>query len=220
LGETAAQELFWRNFDLNLDLLDPNVTYTFELVGPENRVVRHYAEGVYLTEAFKKDGTEVDTTHLNWRNYPQEFDCKSFGHVKELLEKYEKEDPTYEGFVLLDQNNERLKVKSSTYCALHFSIANGNVLKPDRFWELYQKGEIDELMAVLQHLRPKFIEYLDTLKKTEEYLLGIFNRYKDLDRKEFALSIQNESHKSSLFLLKNGLSMNEVKNKMGVKWLM
>lgn len=217
LGQTPAQELFWRNFDYNLDLLDPNVTYTFELVGPENRVVRDYPEGVYLTGAFYKCGKEAPQP--NWRNRPQEFNCKSLGHVKELLERYEKEDPTYEGFVLLDQNGERLKIKSSTYVALHFSLANGNVLKPERFWELYQKGEVDELMTVLQHLRPKFMEYLDTLKATEEHIFGVFDKFKDLDRKNFALAIQAEPQKSSLFLLKSGLSMDEIKEKMGVKWL-
>ena len=219
LGVVPAKELFWRNFDLNLDLLDPNVTYTFELVGPENRIVRHYPEGVYLTGAFKKDGTEVDTTHLNWRNLPREFDCKNLSDVQELICKFEKEDPTYEGVVLLDEKGERLKVKSSTYVALHYSLANGNVLRPDRFWDLYLKGETDELMSVLDYLRPKFMEYLDTLKKAEEHLLEIFNQYKDLERKDFALQIKDEPFKSSLFLLKNGLSMAQVKEKTGLKWL-
>jgi len=208
LGEVPAKELFWRNFDYPLDNLDPEITYTFELVGPENRVVRDYPEGVYLTGAFDKNGMEVNQP--NWRNRPQEFDCKSLGHVRELLEKYEKEDPTYEGFVLLDEKGERLKVKSSQYIFLHRKIQNHKLLDED-IVKLILLGEDSEFLCYFPEYKSKFNELHTKIYKTIDIITTTYNMYKNIDsQKEFAISVKHLPYAWIYFLLRKNNSINNI----------
>ena len=103
---------------LNLDGLDKTITYIFELVGPLNRIIRVYEEGLYLI-AGRRNGYELSDRTLDnlscqmGVNRPQTYQV-SREDLKDWMAKLELADPTHEGVILKDSQFNRYKFKSKT----------------------------------------------------------------------------------------------------------
>lgn len=128
-------------YDLNY--LDIDYTYLFELVYPENQIVVDYAgeKDVYLLAAINRDtGVELPTDNLPtaFKRY-RTFDVGSTA-IPAIRESIPTTD---EGFVLRFSNGYRLKVKSEGYCALHRLLSDMNTR---RIWEfLSQGGSLEQI---------------------------------------------------------------------------
>lgn len=200
-------ELFWRNFDASkLDNMNPACTFVFELVGPYNKVVREYVEGLYLTGVFYNHiNEELCAEYVEgiaeWLGVmsPARYQVTQ-KNVLRMLDFIAEGDPTFEGFVLRDVNNVRIKVKSKEYLLLHTLKGNGSIISPKRFVPIYCKGEVDEIVAT-------FPEYANALRTYESYLDSISreccDRYlsvKDIpDQRDFALAIADFPWRAILF---------------------
>lgn len=116
--------------DIPFDALNEDYTYIFELVSPENRIVIKYdAYKLYhLGTRSNKTGEEliVDIGIEKTHEYPLSSfeDC-----IKAVNDLNTNNNVNHEGFVVVDGDFHRIKIKSPEYIALHHMIDNGNFSK-------------------------------------------------------------------------------------------
>lgn len=157
-GETILKE----NFPQHVNL-DRNLTYVFELIYPEGRIVVDYKDErtVKFITAYEVDGTE----HLiidKMKNEGFDVVVEHTMQDKTLEELCSLNIPEHEGYVIRYSNGDRVKVKFEDYIKLHKTRTNfsnktifdkwlskvplSEALKdiPDEFNDWYRTG-IDEL---------------------------------------------------------------------------
>jgi hypothetical protein len=212
------RDLFFHAVDAHLvnTKLDAGVTYLFELCSPYNKIVRHYPTPVaYLIGAVYPifgsdrildvhDCEEWELDMMAQRlgfSRPERFhnisgDSASAAYV----EKRAAIDPTWEGLVLRDTSGRRLKLKTTTYVALHHMFDNGNVLKPSRLLDVVLNGEIDEVASKFPEIRHA-LEDVDLVVRTA--LRGVADLWLQVrrieDQKAFALKVKDHPLSAVLF---------------------
>ncbi len=138
----------------------------------------------------------------------------SITDVEAHIRSLSKNDKTFEGFVLRDGNNVRLKVKNPDYLALHRMCGpSGNVLLPKNLIGFVLDNECDELIRYYPECAEKVKEMQQILEDAKCSVLSLWLRLtnKPLSRKEFALSIPSDFKlKSFLFRMLDGESFNEI----------
>lgn len=180
-------------------------TLLFELVSPMTRIVVPYitTELYFLGMRNNNTGVEIGPYDVEesilTRNFkrPELYDIKTPEQAIEIAKTL---GPNKEGFVLVDNRFNRVKVKGTEYLAKH--LLRNNTLSTKRFVEIILKNEQDDLIAF-------FPEYKDIIKNLEDklnmYISSIekaitetnFNQ----DRKSFALEVKNNKNASILFKL-------------------
>lgn len=154
-------------------------TYVFEFCSVYNKIVRNYDKPVcYLLTAFNGE-TEIHYKIVEamaeelGAHYPKYYTFNSLMDVQSLLTKRAAEDPTFEGFVLLDCNNMRLKVKSEQWKALARLKDNNNVCLPKNMIPLILGGGdhvIDEHFSEFSELRDEIKEKIEKVEKDVDNL--------------------------------------------------
>lgn len=201
-GEVNKSGFTWRDLVLaHIDptRLNPYMTYVCELCGPHNRVVRDYPPTLYLLSAFYHEVDdsvwEVPLDFVQTESIvsgiplTEHYKVSSKEDVVALLERLGKEHPDFEGVVLNDGEN-RVKVKRQEYTALHYILGNGNIATPKYLVPWLMKGEKDEIVAYFPWLK----EY------AEKYQAEIDRAWKEIDntwycfwdeksQKQFALNV-------------------------------
>lgn len=133
-------ELFWEVSQINQNSLDSQLTYVFEMWTPFNKVLRFYPKsfvsllGVFYVPTCQELSMEVVGTLARELNVPTP-DAHHFTNADDIvsfLRANSVNDPLFEGVVVRDCNNERLKIKSATYLANHHLFDNGNILNPKK----------------------------------------------------------------------------------------
>lgn len=146
-----------------LDKLDQGYTYIFELTSPWNRVVVPYAD--------------TTITHIGARNLvtgkeenvdlgikkPKEY---SFGTFEEAIANAAALPFSQEGYVVVDKDWHRVKVKSKAYLQAHHLKDNGNV-NPKRVLELIKANEQDEFISYF----PEYKEHFDRIRDKYNHTL-------------------------------------------------
>ena len=179
-------------------LLDRSLTYVCEFCSPFNKVVRSYKDfEIYLLTMFHG---ENEVPYYAVREYKNVFLLPSqffFNDIREIilfLEEKSKEDESFEGVVLCDKNNTRLKVKSPTYLSLHKLKNNNNIFHPSCLLPFVLSGDTDRLFCYFPEVKERYNEILHKsedafgrLKSLWEYTWKIENQ------KEFALAIVRKS---------------------------
>lgn len=196
------EDLFYRAFDRSrLSLLDKKVCYVFELTSPYCKIVRQYTSTeVYLLTCYRGEEELSDSYCDNAARIidcprPQKFLFKSAQEVYDFIRHKEQNDKTYEGVVLRDSNNLRIKVKSSTYVALHRLRGEGNnIVSPKYIIPLILSGEDSEVLNYWQEFQEHFDKVRDRLELHEKRICDLWDRVHHIeDQKEFALRILNET---------------------------
>lgn len=136
-----AQDLLDKKYEVNR--LDKDTSYSFELIYPENKHVVNYGqreELVYLA-SFQKDGTEsFDDELMENIGFPV---VKTFTgyHFSEFRNHNWK---NYEGAVVKFANGTRAKIKFEGYLNLFYS----DIIKsPFQVWDAYIEGKSLEMMS-------------------------------------------------------------------------
>jgi hypothetical protein len=195
-SDKTWRELFWGTANIDQDLLFESYSYIFELCTPFNKVVRQYPESkVFLLSVFH--GVDefspefVDGVAANLGvPRPEIFEFQSREEITKFLCEKEETDPTYEGVVLRDSNNLRVKVKSRSYIAMHHLHDNGNIFNPKRLVPLVLAGEVDEVVAIFPEVKEAIETVRDRLDVEFENLLAVWKDCWQIEnQKEFALSI-------------------------------
>lgn len=187
--------------------LNRQYTYILEFVSPYNKVVRQYS-GVQLfllsiietnTGNELSEETADSVAVLLGILRPQRFTLKNAEEIQCFLKENSKIDPTFEGFVLVDRNHNRIKFKSETYVNLHHLVDNGNLFNPSRLVPLVLNGERDEVVAYLPEVAEHFDRVEDVLNKAFDDLMKVWDQTNQIQsQKDFALNVVGRTSLSSI----------------------
>jgi RNA ligase len=181
----------------NTDIMFRHLTFCFEVLYKNNRIVVDYGdyEGLVLLGTFDKFGKEYDVEM--WREHG--FDVvKKYDGIKDFKELKSMVKDNQEGFVVKFSNGDRVKVKGVEYLRLHKIMTN---VTTTGVWEYLKNGE--DVMEILKDVPDEFYNKIksyvkdlrysyfqiseDVGKKFDGKMYGKYNDKEPIeDRKEFA----------------------------------
>jgi RNA ligase len=181
----------------NTDIMFRHLTFCFEIIYPENRIVLDYGddEKLVLLGTFDKNGKEMDVDM--WSQWG--FDVvKKYDGINDYKQLKEMVKNDQEGFVVKFSNGDRVKVKGVEYLRLHKIMTN---VTTTGVWEYLKNGEdvleilkdvpdefYDKIKSYAQHLKYGYFQISeDAGKKFDGMMYGKYNDKEPIeDRKEFA----------------------------------
>lgn len=172
--------------EVDFEKLDKDNTYIFELTSPYNRVVvPHSKVEIYHT------GTR---NNLTLKEHYEDIGVKkpkeySFSSIEEVMQMASKLPFNEEGYVVVDGNFNRVKIKSPAYVAVHHLNYKGTTSVP-RMLILIVSKEHEEFLSYFPEYKEAFDKvagkYDELLKEIKSNLIDAEFK-KDLSRKDFAL---------------------------------
>lgn len=215
--DMTFEQLFWRAFEncnYSRELLQKNVVYVFELCTPENKVVvDHKFDRLPLLAA--RDARTMEEIYVE--SFSGIFDIATEYGVWGDLDKLfawanERKGSEHEGFVVVDENWNRIKVKGESYVQMHRVKGNGN----PSFFELWKNDDLVEFWTYFPEYRERFKSLLERIDDIAFFVEGFVREYSHLDQKEFATQVLYHHPKVSgaMFSIRSG------KVNGFVEWLM
>ena len=183
--------------DLNYDTLDKNCTYIFELTSPEAKVVIQYPETSIWHLGTRDNRTyrelDVDIGIKKPASYP----LKTLDDCVEAAKSLPADE---EGFVVVDGNWKRVKIKNPTYLRLHRMIANNDLQKYDII-KMLLENEQDEFLCYFPEYGGAFDKLKRVLDDFKSKLEGNFERFATIhtSRKELAEDILKTDPENSFY---------------------
>ncbi len=177
--------------------LNPNYTYLFEIIYPENRIVLNYGDEenlILLAIIDTQSGADLPLENIGFPIVKHYDGITDFQKLKEL------ETDNKEGFVVKFKSGFRVKIKFQEYLRLHRILTTISNLS---IWEqLSEGGNMD---AFLEHVPDEFFDWVKSVKAELEANFAQIEAesravFKDLgDRKATALYFQTQKYPSILF---------------------
>jgi len=201
------QELMW-------DKILPDHTYMFELISPYNKGVISYPKTAIYHIGTREHSTEQEKEIDLGIQKPREY---SFNSFDDMLEASQKLPFSEEGYVVVDANYNRIKVKSPAYVAAHH-LKNNGILTPKRFLAIVLDNEINEFISYFPEFEEKTTEakekldaYIAQVQKDWEHIKSVkenlikssnkdFAQFREY-RKEFAKEALKTTNSSIMFKL-------------------
>lgn len=206
------KDLFMEVFDIELFVrLEKNCCYTFELVSPLTRVVVPYEKtDIYFIGVRDMRTLEeiqpVSVFTLSHIKHPRQFPLNT---IEDCLKATEQMGYDEEGFVVVDKDWHRVKIKSPAYVAAHHLKNNGAVSRK-RILEIIEQGEQDEFLGYFPEYKKYFDEIAELNKTMSEEIVKAIGEieYKKMfkrkpnSRKDIALFIMSEYKRIAPLLFK------------------
>jgi len=213
-GSFTSDQAMWATnwFYENVDKyeLSKNVTYLFEIIYPENRIVVNYGDREDLVLLGMKDietGKEFnyinEAKHLGL-SYAKEYKDLSLKEAKDLMKEL---DHDREGFVVKFSDNFRVKMKGDEYVRLHRIVTD---LNSKRIWEHLREG--DSIKELIEEVPD---EYYDWIKDWENKLKADFFDIQMKARYHWYQTLEMETRKEKALYLKEN-----AKDVMGIVFKM
>ena len=197
------------------DQLSKTHCYMFEMCSEMNRIVTWYERefisliGIRNLETFE----EYPPQHIQHValsldvESPKIYDVKDLEGCKKMFEKFPDDE---EGFVVIDANFNRLKIKQDSYLAL----SKIKMLKEDDLLD-YVRGKL-ALDGELLQKDIKTAEKIDEVRKEwynmNDFIVGTFHELNKLEtRKEFALSSLKFPFSKFLFAMKDNKNIRDIR---------
>lgn len=189
-------ELFMKAMGDRLSLLSEGKTYMFELTSPYNRIVVPYDDieialiGIRDNKSLQEElicDSELKDSFLLPKRY-------GFRTLEECIESAHSLPYSEEGYVVLDKNFNRVKIKSLEYVNVHHLRGEG-AMSEKRVIDIVRQNEVAEYLIY-------FPEYKELFDSYREKINDLYSAYKlmwvsfqfvskDLQsRKEIALFLQ------------------------------
>ena len=174
----------------------PHFTYLFELIYPENRIVRDYGNMrniIYLGMRNARDGAAffgIDESNIFHAPFSNKW---SFDSQQAMIDWMNTRKGTeFEGFVVHFSDGSIFKFKSEDYMRLHRIIAQFTFKRVLEAVQMHQEEEIRK--ALPEELIPEFDRYKwmieDRVDSIIAYVDKIVHNAPKSSRKEFALYLQ------------------------------
>jgi len=189
----------WAKTGVSMDHLDPRYTYMFELTSPHNRVVVQYEE-LFIRHIGTRDNRTLLECNLDIGiPKPRTFPMTTLG---ECIAAAHQLDYDHEGYVVVDAQFNRVKVKSPRYVAINHMVqgvtTQGNII------EIIARGEQDEFLSYF----PEFGNVFgDMLRRINEFAAMQESALREIlatpydSRKEMAAAVTQTSCPACLFAL-------------------
>lgn len=180
-------------------VLNTDNTYIFEITSPYNRVVVPHKD-ISLTHIGTRNNKTGEELNIDLTiKKPKEYTFNSF---EDILENSKALPFDEEGYVVVDKNWNRVKIKSLAYVQVHHLADNGNISK-NRILELIKIGEDSELLEyypeykdLFEEVREEYLLHLNVLEGIKETTDAWNKKYKD-NQKGFAIKVTIETEKQT-----------------------
>ena len=149
----------WEKTGIMLDDLDVNFTYMFELTSPHNRVIVRYSETTIRHIGTRNINTLLECEMDIGIPKPREF---PFNTLEACIESAKQLSYNEEGYVVVDKNYNRVKVKSPLYVTLSH-IAQG-VTTHGNIVEIIKRNEQSEFLTYFPEYRDIFDKILNRIE--------------------------------------------------------
>ncbi len=184
-----ANEVLYSKYTHTFDKLVKGVTYLFEIIYPENRIVVDYGEKddlVLLAMIDNATGLDVELHDIGFEL------VKRYDGVNDVHRLRDVQEDNREGFIVRFTNGFRVKLKFEEYCRLHSIVTNvSNVV----VWEYLKDGKpLDELIDRTPDEFDAFVI------KTVNELKENFKAIEDMHRKKHAEVIDHYAAKKEYAL--------------------
>ena len=142
-------------------LFKPGITYMFELTSPWNQVVVNWNE----TKAWfigQRDNRTFKETFFGDSELSHDFDTPKvypITNVEQCVAAAQELPDSEEGYVVVDKDFNRIKIKSPRYIQLHY-MAGNQIWSPTRVMDIIRDNEVSEYVAYF----PKFKVAFDAIK--------------------------------------------------------
>lgn len=199
------------------NVLDKNKTYIFELVGADNKVVINYDKPLLYHIGTRNNITGEESDDDIGIIKPTKYNVSTLDECIELANSMSEDENgvttncAVEGFVVVDKNWNRIKVKSSIYQILHNIVAGSEVSRYNLIKMLYDNTiDVYSVSRNFPELAV-FIKYYDY--QVSEYIHEA-NRIINVTRKLYEDS--NHDRKTVANLIKDhpysGIAFNAIDN--------
>ena len=189
--------------DIDLNALNPNYTYMFELVSPYNKVVISYPEIILNHIGTRNNITGEELNVDIGIRKPKEYPIHSLEDCVRCASELTADE---EGYVVVDKYWRRIKVKNPVYLQLHRMVSN-NQLKIKDILHMLFENEQEEFLTYFPEYRIAFEEVKASLDHMKERLLQnriqLFHFTTYVTRKDFALEVMNLDKENSDFYFKS-----------------
>lgn len=209
-GGPTWTELFWKTAPFNEEKLKglEHCTLLFELCTLENKVVRRYkTPSLFLIGAMQRCyGPDfdkwIDTYESGLDDLAQDIGCQrakqttanSIAAVVGYVRHRVTEENDFEGVVLRDNNDIRIKVKSPEYLALAHMKDNGNLFREKNLVPWALREDPTELLLHFPECEERLRSVSFKVAEERARLEAAWHAYRGIpDQKAFALSIKDKT---------------------------
>lgn len=208
IQSAKAQEILNHKYAHAISRMEPGLTYLFEIIYPENRIVVNYGqeEALYLLAIVNnKTGDNKSLIDIGFPVVKQYNGLNDLNKIKEI------QNENKEGYVIKYQDGYRLKVKFEEYCRLHRLITQ---VSSTTIWEMLKSKEPFE--ELLERVPDEFYSWVKQTKASlEKEYKGILEQcekdYKVLgSRKETAMYFLTCKYSAVLFAMLDQKSFDEI----------
>lgn len=205
-GDVVDMALGGRTEDF-LNVLSKDFTYMFELVSPYTRVTIFYPETqlYYLSSRNMVSMQEhivcssskaFDEFNIK---YPKYYSLTSLSDCIDAVNQMSKDE---EGFVVVDADYHRIKIKSPEYLFASRARNNG-AITTRTILELMRENKIDDFLGYCPDYKELVDKVLNAYKQLRDDMEAQWYAYStettNLSKKDFAISIKNCTYKGYLF---------------------
>jgi T4 RnlA family RNA ligase len=198
----------------DLDKLDREYTYLFEIIYPSNRIVVDYGLAqrlVLLAAVHTQTGVELALAEVDWIDRAQTYPVTTLPEWIKSIDETQSELANQEGFILKWPNGFRLKYKLADYVRLHRIITR---VQAKDIWECLSQNQ--SLEQFLDSVPDEFYNWVKDTKlelETKYHAIEIEcqQAFKDLgNRRETAMYFQTQKYPGVLFLMLDGRDYSQV----------
>ena len=176
-------EIAKKIFKLDFDILNKDYTYIFELVSPLNRVVIKYSEIEIYHIGTRNNLTGEELVEDIGIKKPKAYPLTSLKDCIDaaaaLNKDCDKFDLLNEGFVVVDGNWNRIKIKSPDYVLIHHAL-NGGILSKKKIINLILENEAKEYLVYYPDYEPAFNLYTKRIEILQKEISDAVKYYTEL----------------------------------------
>lgn len=191
-----------QNQNLNFDSLNRDCTYMFELTSPYNKVVVAHSE-ITITHIGTRNNKTLEEVSIDIGiKKPKLYSLKTLNECLEMIKILPFND---EGYVVVDKNYNRIKIKSLAYVVAH-RLKNNCSVTVSRLIDMIKINETEEFTTYYPEYKKeieKIKNDINTKKSEVENKIKEIKSKNFLTQKEFALYIKDFKFKSFLFKWQN-----------------
>ena len=144
------------NCELDFDKLNPNYTYLMELCSCHNTIVVPYNEPKLFHIGTRNNITYEEVEVDIGIEKPKQYMLSSLDDCIAMAATF---DFTKEGFVVVDKNYHRIKVKSEDYVRVH-RLANNGSITLERAIDLIRMNELEEFLVYC----PQYTDFINDVR--------------------------------------------------------
>jgi len=224
-GSFESEQAVWAQdfLDSNIktDKMNPDWTYLFEIIYPENRIVVDYGKlrtlcliGVIVTSTGEELWIDDLIKVADTINCPVVKAFK-FNTLEEMYAARENWTVNEEGIVVTYKNGYKFKLKGEMYCKVHRTVSN---MTPLNFWRAIDYETTMRLpQEFLQLLPEEFRDTVDALcKVTEDLHNDMYNRACELANSVPDFDTSPEGLKSRYMWIKDNIPKDDVSDVLGI----